>query len=102
MAVIHYQFESLHPFYDGNGRAGRILNIPYLVREGLATADDFRFVRACGRCRQSAPTTGKTYSRPHNIEVMLPRRPPVNPSLIHGHKPVLPRGPYGVGFNRML
>lgn len=35
MAVIHYQFESIHPFYDGNGRTGRIINVLYLVKEGL-------------------------------------------------------------------
>ncbi len=35
MAVIHHQFESIHPFYDGNGRVGRIINILYLVKEGL-------------------------------------------------------------------
>jgi Fic family protein len=35
MAVIHYQFESIHPFYDGNGRTGRIINILYLVIKGL-------------------------------------------------------------------
>jgi len=35
MSALHYQFESIHPFYDGNGRTGRILNILYLVNEGL-------------------------------------------------------------------
>ena len=35
MAIIHHQFESIHPFYDGNGRTGRIINILYLVHQGL-------------------------------------------------------------------
>jgi Fic family protein len=35
MALIHHQFESIHPFYDGNGRTGRIINILYLVAKGL-------------------------------------------------------------------
>lgn len=35
MAIIHHQFESIHPFYDGNGRSGRILNVLYLVQKGL-------------------------------------------------------------------
>jgi len=35
MALIHFQFESIHPFYDGNGRTGRIMNILYLVSKGL-------------------------------------------------------------------
>jgi Fic family protein len=35
MALIHHQFESIHPFYDGNGRTGRIVNVLYLVNKGL-------------------------------------------------------------------
>ena len=35
MAVVHYQFEAIHPFTDGNGRTGRIINLLYLVNQGL-------------------------------------------------------------------
>lgn len=35
MAIIHHQFESIHPFYDGNGRTGRIINMLYLVAKDL-------------------------------------------------------------------
>lgn len=35
MAAGHYQFEAIHPFIDGNGRTGRVVNILYLIQEGL-------------------------------------------------------------------
>lgn len=43
MAIIHYQFESIHPFYDGNGRTGRIITILYLVLQGLLGYSYFVF-----------------------------------------------------------
>ncbi|OGO94870.1 MAG: addiction module protein [Coxiella sp. RIFCSPHIGHO2_12_FULL_42_15] len=35
LAIMHYQFEAIHPFTDGNGRTGRIINILFLVEKGL-------------------------------------------------------------------
>jgi len=37
MVIAHYQFEAIHPFSDGNGRTGRVLNLLYLVSQGLLT-----------------------------------------------------------------
>ncbi len=52
MAVIHHQFESIHPFYDGNGRTGRIINILYLVKEGLLSLPILYISRYIIRHRQ--------------------------------------------------
>ena len=45
MAVAHYQFEAIHPFTDGNGRTGRVLNSLFFVSEGLLTLPIFYLSR---------------------------------------------------------
>ncbi|MGB5943792.1 MAG: Fic/DOC family N-terminal domain-containing protein [Leeuwenhoekiella sp.] len=35
LAIMHYQFEAIHPFFDGNGRTGRVINMLYMVEKGL-------------------------------------------------------------------
>ena len=52
MALIHHQFESIHPFYDGNGRTGRILNILYLVLYDLLSLPILYMSRYIIRHRQ--------------------------------------------------
>jgi Fic family protein len=49
MAIIHHQFESIHPFYDANGRTGRIINLLYLVKEGLLDTPILYFSRYVNR-----------------------------------------------------
>jgi len=49
MALIHHQFESIHPFPDGNGRIGRILNVLYLTRTGLLDQPILYLSRAINR-----------------------------------------------------
>ena len=71
MALIHHQFERIHPFYDGNGRTGQIWNVLYLVNQGLLSipvlylstfilqtkADYYRFLQAA-RDRDALATGG--------------------------------------------
>ncbi|MBE2256410.1 MAG: Fic family protein [Ignavibacteria bacterium] len=45
MALIHFQFGTIHPFYDGNGRTGRILNVLYLIKSGLLDSPVLYFSR---------------------------------------------------------
>jgi len=52
MALIHYQFESIHPFYDGNGRTGRIINVLYLLKENLLNSPILYLSRAIIRSKQ--------------------------------------------------
>ncbi len=52
MAIIHHQFESIHPFYDGNGRTGRIINILYLVQQGALDAPILYLSRYINRHKQ--------------------------------------------------
>lgn len=52
MAIIHHQFESIHPFYDGNGRTGRIINILYLIQQGLLNLPILYLSRYIMRHRQ--------------------------------------------------
>ncbi|NBC07116.1 MAG: Fic family protein [Bacteroidetes bacterium] len=52
MAIIHYQFESIHPYYDGNGRTGRILNLLYLIKEDLLSIPVLYISRYIIRHRQ--------------------------------------------------
>ena len=51
MALIHHQFESIHPFQDGNGRIGRILNVLYLTHKGLLDAPILYLSRAINRTK---------------------------------------------------
>jgi Fic family protein len=51
MALIHHQFESVHPFYDGNGRTGRIINVLYMVKEGLLESPVLYMSRAIVRSK---------------------------------------------------
>lgn len=51
MALIHHEFESIHPFHDGNGRIGRMLNVLYLTHTGLLDAPVLYLSRAINRTK---------------------------------------------------
>ncbi len=51
MAIIHHQFESIHPFPDGNGRVGRMLNVLYLTHTGLLDVPILYLSRAINRTK---------------------------------------------------
>ncbi len=51
MAIIHHQFESIHPFPDGNGRIGRMLNVLYLTKENLLTIPILYMSRGINRTK---------------------------------------------------
>lgn len=53
MAIAHHQFETIHPFYDGNGRTGRIVNVLYLVNKGLLDIPVLYLSRAIVRDKAS-------------------------------------------------
>ena len=57
MAILHYQFEAIHPFPDGNGRTGRILNVAYLIQSGLLDLPTLYL------SRHILKTRGQYYSR---------------------------------------
>lgn len=69
MALIHHQFESIHPFYDGNGRTGRIINVLYLVRESLL---DIPVLYLSRHIVRTSPTTTDSCSQCATA-AMLPR-----------------------------
>lgn len=53
MAMAHYQFEAIHPFYDGNGRTGRVLNVLMLAHKGVISAPVLHLSRSINRKRQA-------------------------------------------------
>lgn len=63
MAMIHYQFESIHPFHDGNGRTGRMLNVLYLVLKNKISLPILYLSKYINS------TKDKYYKHLHNIEL---------------------------------
>jgi Fic family protein len=61
MAVAHYHFEAIHPFHDGNGRTGRIINILMLIRSGLISEPILYLSRSIIR------TKNECYQRLHDV-----------------------------------
>lgn len=68
LAIIHYQFESIHPFYDGNGRTGRILNILYLVLKDLLDSPILYLSRYINNNKQTYYKLFKKVRETNNFE----------------------------------
>ena len=59
MAIAHYQFEAIHPFHDGNGRTGRIINILMLIQSGLIRGLILNLSRSIIRSKNEVPPTAE-------------------------------------------
>lgn len=68
MALIHYQFESIHPFYDGNGRTGRILNVLYLVLNDLLDSPILYLSNYINNNKSEYYRLFKSFREEHNYE----------------------------------
>lgn len=71
MAISHYQFEAIHPFYDGNGRTGRILNVLYLIEQKLLTLPILYLSRYIVRNKQEYYELLNQVTREQNWEAWL-------------------------------
>ena len=71
MALVHHQFESIHPFYDGNGRTGRIINILFLVKENLLETPILYLSRYINKTKPDYYRLLQTVRDEHNWEDWL-------------------------------
>ncbi|MCA8938826.1 MAG: Fic family protein [Planctomycetes bacterium] len=71
MALAHWHFECIHPFYDGNGRTGRILNVLYLMKEGLIQAPILYLSRHIVRTKLNYYETIRTASEAGDLEAWV-------------------------------
>jgi len=89
MAIVHHQFESIHPFYDANGRVGRIINVLYLVKEWLLDSPILYLSRSINKNKveyyRLLQTVRDQWSREERILWILTR---VEETAIHTSKTI--------------